>query len=179
MVAEALDRFGDLHAIATCAGVAKRGAGHEFSEEDFDLVIGVNLKGTWLSARSAARAMIASGHGGTVALVGSINSVSASPGISAYSASKGGVLMLGRGLALDWAPHGIRVNVIGPGVVDTPMSARSLAEPARLERLLDRTPLGRPASPEEIASVIAFLTSNASSYMTGAYVPVDGGWLAG
>lgn len=180
MVDEALNRFGDLDSIVTCAGVVRRGAGHELSEEDFDLVIGVNLKGTWLSVRSAARAIIATGHGGTAVMVGSINSISAtSQGISAYCASKGGVLMLGRALALDWARHGIRVNIVGPGVVDTPMSARSLADPGRLERLMERTPLGRPAPPEEIASVIAFLTSQASSFMTGAYVPVDGGWLAG
>jgi NAD(P)-dependent dehydrogenase (short-subunit alcohol dehydrogenase family) len=179
IVDAALERFGDVDILATCAGIAKRGAGHELSEEDFDQVIGVNLKGTWLAARAVARAIIARGHGGSVAMVGSINSISANAGISAYCASKGGVLMLGRALALDWAAYDIRVNVVGPGVVDTPMSARSLADPERLSRLMDRTPLGRPAAPEEIASVIAFLTSDASTFMTGAYVPVDGGWLAG
>jgi NAD(P)-dependent dehydrogenase (short-subunit alcohol dehydrogenase family) len=178
MVEESLRRFGDLDAIVTCAGVEKHGPGHEFSEEDFDLIIDVNLKGTWLSARSAARAMIKAGHGGTMVMIGSINSVRGNPGASAYCASKGGVLMLGRTLALDWAQYGIRVNIVGPGVVDTPMSAKSLADPQRRARMMERTPLGRPAPPEEIASVIAFLTSEASSFMTGAYVPVDGGTLA-
>ena len=178
MVDEAMKRFGDVDSIVTCAGVEKHGAGHEFSEEDFDRIIAVNLKGTWLSARSAARAMIAAGHGGTVVMIGSINSVRGNPGASAYCASKGGVLMLGRTLALDWAPFGIRVNIVGPGVVDTPMSARSLADPQKRARMMEKTPLGRPAPPEEIASVVAFLTSDASSFMTGAYVPVDGGTLA-
>ena len=178
MVSEALDRFGDVNAVVTCAGVEKHGSGHEFSEEDFDQVIAVNLKGTWLSARSAVRAMIRAGHGGTVVMIGSINSIVGNPGASAYCASKGGVLMLGKTLALDWAPHGIRVNIVGPGVVDTPMSARSLADPQKRARMMERTPLGRPAPPGEIASVIAFLTSDASSFMTGAYVPVDGGSLA-
>ena len=178
MVEESLRRFGDLDAIVTCAGIEKHGPGHEFSEEDFDVIIDVNLKGTWLSARSAARAMIKSGHGGTMVMIGSINSVRGNPGASAYCASKGGVLMLGRTLALDWAQYGIRVNIVGPGVVDTPMSAKSLADPQRRARMMERTPLGRPAPPEEIATVIAFLTSDASSFMTGAYVPVDGGTIA-
>jgi NAD(P)-dependent dehydrogenase (short-subunit alcohol dehydrogenase family) len=179
MVEEALRQFGDLNSIVTCAGVEKHGPGHEFSEEDFDWIMDVNLKGTWLSASSAVRAMIRAGHGGTVVMIGSINSVRGNPGASAYCASKGGVLMLGRTLALDWAPFGIRVNIVGPGVVDTPMSAKSLADPQKRSRMMEKTPLGRPASPEEIASVIAFLMSDASSYMTGAYVPVDGGTLAG
>lgn len=178
MVDEAMKQFGDVSSIVTCAGVEKHGFGHEFSEEDFDAIIDVNLKGTWLSARSAVRAMIARGHGGTVVMIGSINSMVGNPGASAYCASKGGVLMLGKTLALDWAPYGIRVNIIGPGVVDTPMSARSLADPQKRAKMMEKTPLGRPAPPEEIASVVAFLTSDASAFMTGAYVPVDGGTLA-
>jgi NAD(P)-dependent dehydrogenase (short-subunit alcohol dehydrogenase family) len=178
MVEEAVRRLGDVDSIVTCAGVEKHGLGHEFSEEDFDWIIGVNLKGTWLSARSAVRAMIAAGHGGTVVMIGSINSIVGSAGASAYCASKGGVLMLGKTLALDWAPFGVRVNIIGPGVTDTPMSARSLADPEKRAKMMEKTPLGRPAPPSEIASVAAFLTSQASSFMTGAYVPVDGGTLA-
>jgi NAD(P)-dependent dehydrogenase (short-subunit alcohol dehydrogenase family) len=178
MVDEAMKQFGDVSSIVTCAGVEKHGFGHEFSEEDFDTIIDVNLKGTWLSARSAVRAMIAKGHGGTVVMIGSINSMVGNPGASAYCASKGGVLMLGKTLALDWAPYGVRVNIIGPGVVDTPMSARSLADPQKRAKMMEKTPLGRPAPPEEIASVVAFLTSDASAFMTGAYVPVDGGTLA-
>lgn len=178
MVEVALKRFGAVNSIVTCAGVEKHGAGHEFSEEDWDRIIDVNLKGTWLSARSAVKAMIAAGKGGTVVMIGSINSVVGNPGASAYCASKGGVLMLGKTLALDWAPFGIRVNIVGPGVVDTPMSAKSLADPEKRARMMEKTPLGRPAPPSEIASVIAFLTSGASSFMTGAYVPVDGGTLA-
>lgn len=178
MVDETLRRFGDVNSVITCAGVEKHGPGHEFAEEDFDWIMSINLKGTWLSARSAVRAMIKAGHGGTVVMIGSINSVVGNPGASAYCASKGGVLMLGRTLALDWAQYGVRVNIVGPGVVDTPMSARSLADPQRRARMMDKTPMGRPAPPEEIATVVAFLASNESSYMTGAYVPVDGGALA-
>jgi NAD(P)-dependent dehydrogenase (short-subunit alcohol dehydrogenase family) len=178
MVAHAVEHHGAVDGIATCAGIEKHGAGHEFAEEDFDRIIDVNLKGTWLCARAAARWMIGAGRGGAMVMIGSINSIVGNPGASAYCASKGGVLMLGRTLALDWAAHGIRVNVVGPGVVDTPMSAASLSIPERRARMMDRTPLGRPASADEIASVVAFLLSDASSFMTGAYVPVDGGALA-
>ena len=178
MVEQTIRRYGGVHSIVTCAGVEKHGPAHEFSEEDFDWIMDVNLKGTWLSARSAVRSMIGAGHGGTVVMIGSINSIVGNPGAFAYCASKGGVLMLGRTLALDWAQYGVRVNIVGPGVVETPMSAHSLSIPERRARMMDRTPLGRPAPPEEIASVIAFLTSEASSFMTGAFVPVDGGSLA-
>jgi NAD(P)-dependent dehydrogenase (short-subunit alcohol dehydrogenase family) len=111
-------------------------------------------------------------------LVGSVNSSVALPGQAAYAASKGGVLLLGRALAVDWAPYGITVNVVGPGVTATAMNAAFLADRAQAEPLLARVPLRRPASAAEIAAVIAFLTSDAAGYMTGAYVPVDGGWLA-
>jgi NAD(P)-dependent dehydrogenase (short-subunit alcohol dehydrogenase family) len=178
MVQQAVKQFGSVDGIATCAGIEMHGSGEDFGEADFDRIIDVNLKGTWLCARAVARNLIATGRHGTVVMIGSINSVVGNPGAAAYCASKGGVLMLGKTLALDWAAHGIRVNIVGPGVVDTPMSARSLAIPERRTRMMDRTPLRRPASPDEIASVVAFLMSDASSYMTGAYVPVDGGALA-
>lgn len=86
--------------------------------------------------------------------------------------------MLGRSLAVDLAPLGIRVNVVGPGVTDTPMSAASLADIDKSAMLMERIPLGRAADPVEIARVVSFLTSDAASYITGAFVPVDGGWLA-
>ena len=103
------------------------------------------------------------GHGGSIVLIGSLNSQIALPSFAAYVSSKGGVLMLGKGLALDFAAHDIRVNVIGPGVVNTPMSANSIADPARGAFLMSKTPLGRPGEPEEIAEVAAFLTSDATS----------------
>jgi 2-deoxy-D-gluconate 3-dehydrogenase len=88
------------------------------------------------------------------------------------------VLLLGRALALEWAPQGINVDVVGPGVTATAMNAAFLADPTQREPLLARIPLHRPATPAEIAAMVAFLASDAAGYMTGAYVPVDGGWLA-
>jgi NAD(P)-dependent dehydrogenase (short-subunit alcohol dehydrogenase family) len=151
----------------------------QLTDDVWRRVIDVNLSGTFWCARAAGRAMIASDNGGQIVLIGSINSRIALPGQAAYCSSKGGVAMLGAALAVDWAARGITVNTVGPGVVDTPMSAKSLADPAGRAMLMSRTPLGRPAAPEEIAAVVAFLTSPEASYITGAYIPVDGGWLAG
>ena len=178
MVAAALDRFGDLHAAVTCAGIERGGDSLGFDAATFRRVVDVNLPGSVLTAREAARAMTRRGHGGTIVLIGSINSKVVLPGTAAYASSKGGVLLLGQALAVDFARHGIRVNVVGPGVTDTPMSADSLANPERRAMLMARTPLNRPADPDEIAKAVAFLTSDESSFMTGAFIPVDGGWLA-
>ncbi len=179
MVETTVTRYGTVDVLVTCAGIERMAPAHEFDESLFDAVLAVNLKGTFLSAQAAGRAMINSGRGGWIVLIGSINSTIALKGQAAYCASKGGVLMLGRALAVDWALYGIHVNIVGPAVTDTPMTAPSLARPERRAMLMAKTPMGRPAEPAEIASVIAFLTSPAASYMTGAYVPVDGGWLAG
>ncbi len=179
MAEAALDAFRDLDAVVTCAGIEINGDSLHFDAATFRRVMDVNVTGSFLTAQRATRVMRSLGHGGSIVLVGSLNSQAALGGAAAYCASKGAVLMLGRALAVDWAPLGVRVNIIGPGVTDTPMSAASLASPQRSARLLSRVPLARAAAPEEIARVAAFLTSEESSYMTGAFVPVDGGWLAG
>jgi NAD(P)-dependent dehydrogenase (short-subunit alcohol dehydrogenase family) len=178
VAAEAIERHGRLDVAVACAGIQRTAPAHELTLDDFEQVLGVNLTGVFLTCQAAARALIAGGHGGKLVLVGSVNSQVALPGQAAYAASKGGVLLLGRALAVDWAPHGINVNTVGPGVTATAMNAAFLADPAQFKPLLARIPLHRPATPAEIAAVIAFLTSDEAGYMTGAYVPVDGGWLA-
>jgi NAD(P)-dependent dehydrogenase (short-subunit alcohol dehydrogenase family) len=177
MVRTAVEFGGGLDAVVACAGIEAGASALDLDAATFRRVVDVNLTGSFLTARRAARAML--GRGGSIVLIGSINSQMALPGGAAYAGSKGGVLMLGRALAVDLAEHGIRVNVIGPGVTDTPMSADSLADPDRRARFLGRIPLGRAADPREIARAAAFLTSDEASYITGAFLPVDGGWLAG
>jgi NAD(P)-dependent dehydrogenase (short-subunit alcohol dehydrogenase family) len=178
VVAAAVERYGRLDVAVACAGIQVGAPVHELELEAFQRVLDVNLTGVFLTCRAAARAMVTAGHGGKLVLIGSVNSSVALPGQAAYAASKGGVLLLGRALAVDLAPYGINVNVVGPGVTATAMNAAFLADPAQSEPLLRRIPWRRAASPDEIAEVIAFLASDAASYMTGAYVPVDGGWLA-
>lgn len=179
MVRAAVERFGGLDTAVTCAGVEIGGDSIDFDVATFRRIVDVNLTGSFLTAQRAAQAMVDQGNGGAIVLIGSINSKVVLPGTAAYASSKGGVLLLGQALAVDYARHGIRVNTVGPGVTDTPMSADSLANPPRRAKLMARTPLGRPAHPREIAEVVAFLTSDGASFMTGAFVPVDGGWLAG
>lgn len=178
VVRETVDRFGGLDAVVTCAGVELGAPGLDLELDTLRKVLDVNLIGSFITSQTAARVMRDGEKGGSIVLIGSINSHMAFPGSAAYSTSKGGVLMLGRALAVDLAPLGIRVNVIGPGVTNTPMSGASLADPERRAALMNRIPLGRPAEPEEIAEVAAFLTSESASYVTGAFIPVDGGWLA-
>jgi NAD(P)-dependent dehydrogenase (short-subunit alcohol dehydrogenase family) len=179
MVAATLERFGRVDALVNCAGIERGAPAHELTDEDWADSLAVNLSGSFWTARAVARSMIEQGDGGRIVLIGSINSQMALPGAAAYCASKGGVLMLGKSLAIEWAQYDITVNVVGPGVTDTPMSADSLADSARRAQLLGRVPLGRPADPAETADVVVYLTSRGASYVTGAFVPVDGGWLAG
>jgi len=176
MVDTAISEFGRLDAVITCAGIEVAVPALELDVDTFRRVLDVNLVGSFLTARLAALHMV--DRGGSIVLIGSLMSQQALAGSAAYSASKGGVLMLGRALAVDLARHRIRVNVIGPGVADTPMSAASLADAEQRRKLMSRIPLGRPAAPEEIAAVAAFLTSDEASYVTGVFLPVDGGWLA-
>jgi NAD(P)-dependent dehydrogenase (short-subunit alcohol dehydrogenase family) len=178
MVAAAVDAFGQVDVLVAAAGIERAAPAEDLDDATWLSTMAVNLSGVFWCARAAARAML-SGGGGRMVLIGSINSQMAMPGQAAYCASKGGVLMLGRALAVDWGQRGIAVNVVGPGVVDTPMSARSLADPQRRAALMGRTPLGRPAQAAEVAAVVEFLTSPRAGFVTGAYVPVDGGWLAG
>lgn len=179
MVATAIDEFGRVDALVTCAGIELGAPAQDLDDDTWLKVMAVNLSGTFWCTRAAARPMIEQGDGGRIALLGSINSQIALAGQAAYCASKGGVLMLGKALAVDWARHGITVNTVGPGVTDTPMSARSLADPERRAMLLDRIPMGRAADPDDIAALVEFLTSDDAGYLTGAYIPVDGGWLGG
>lgn len=169
---------GRVDVAVACAGIEQHGTGHDLDLAVYQRIQDVNVLGSLHLARSAARRMVHGGRGGRIVLIGSINSKVSLPGQVAYATSKGAVLMLGRALAVDFAPDAITVNVVGPGITDTPMSAVSLADPERSRRILERVPLGRAADPSEIAAAVTFLASPAASYVTGAYLPVDGGWLA-
>ena len=175
MVVAAIERFGDLHHVVACAGMELHGHSLDFDVGDFRRTVDVNLTGCFLTAQRTARAMVAAGHGGSIVLIGSINSKIALPAFAAYVSSKGGVLMLAKGLALDFAAHDIRVNVIGPGVINTPMSANSIADPERRAFLMSKTPLGRPGQPEEIAETVLFACSDGASYLTADTIFVTGG----
>lgn len=178
LVDEAVARFGRLDCMVANAAVQAEIPFLDLTEEEFDRVIRVNLKGAFLCGQAAARAMVRAGTRGTIIHMSSVNAVVAHPVLVHYAASKGGIAMLTKGMAVALAPHGIRVNAIGPGTVNTPINANFFSMPGMIERFLLRTPLGRIAEAEEIASVAVFLASDESSYVTGTTIYADGGRLA-
>ncbi|GFR49597.1 hypothetical protein Agub_g11666, partial [Astrephomene gubernaculifera] len=183
-VAAAVAEWGKLDIMVANAGIVKAAPFLEMIEQDFDDVLAVNLKGVFLSCQAAARQMVSQREsqpgwsGGAIVTMSSVNAVMAIPTISGYNASKGGVNGLTRSMALALAPYGIRVNGVGPGSIATDVLSSVAADPAARQRLLSRTPLGRIGGPEEVGEVVAFLASEAGSYMTGQVVYVDGGRLA-
>lgn len=168
---------GPVAALVNNAGIARPGDFLTYSLDDFDAVIGLNLRSVFAATQRAAKGMIAAGIKGAVVNMSSINAVVAIPAIPAYCASKGGVQQLTKASALALAPHGIRVNAVGPGSIDTEMMAGVNASPEALARVLSRTPIGRVGSAREIGDVVAFLCSGKASYVTGETIYVDGGRL--
>jgi gluconate 5-dehydrogenase len=174
----AIKKFGRIDGVVNCAGIEENFIdAREMSLEIFEQTMNTNVTGSFLIARAAGRLMVPQGSG-SIVLIGSILSAVGYGGNAAYTASKGAVLQLGKALAVDWSKYGVRVNVIGPGPVATPMSAESLQDPVKSAWMKERIPIGRPANPNEIAKACAFLLSDEASFVTGAFIPVDGGWLA-
>jgi glucose 1-dehydrogenase len=179
LVAAVVERFGAVDILVNNAGIALGGDFLEVSEADFDRVLGVNLKGSFLMLQACARHMVKqAGAGrkpGAIVNMSSVNDTLAIPGIVSYCISKGGVSQLTRATSIALAPHGIRVNAIGPGSISTDMMKGVLADRAALNRALSRTPMGRVGEPSEVASIAAFLASDDASYVTGETIYVDGG----
>ncbi|MFZ5915925.1 MAG: SDR family NAD(P)-dependent oxidoreductase [Chloroflexota bacterium] len=176
MLAAILERFGRLDILVNNAGVFTTAPQTGLSEADWDAVFDLNLKGLWLCTQAAARQMIAQGQGGCIVNLASINGVHPGYGGTAhYDASKGGVIAYTRSLAAELAPHGIRVNAIGPGLTDAPALRAQAPELVRMVQ--ERTPLKRLGQPEEMARVVLFLVSPLSSWVTGQTIFVDGGYL--
>jgi NAD(P)-dependent dehydrogenase (short-subunit alcohol dehydrogenase family) len=180
VVAEATSAFGHLDAAANCAGVgAGHATTHEYPVDVWDRIVAVNLRGTWLSMRAEVEAMLAAGTGGAIVNVASTLGLRGSPFGSPYSASKHGVLGLTRTAAIEYAPHGIRVNAVCPGAIDTPMMDETFARfPGFREALTGFVPMGRMGAAGEVAAAIVWLCSDAASFVTGEALTVEGGLLA-
>ena len=182
LVTDAIKRHGRIDILVNNAGVVAAGTILDTTEETWDYLIDVNLKGVFLCCKYVIPHMQKQG-GGVIVNVGSINSLMAMENEAAYDASKGGVLMLTKAIALDFAKSNIRANCICPGAVETAMLKTSLdaaSDPNKArEWTIQRHPAHRMGTPEEIAEVAVFLASDSASFMTGAAIPVDGGILAG
>lgn len=171
--------LGRLDVFVANAGIGRGGVLTEMLEQDWDDVMAVNLKGVFLSCQAAARRMVEQGQGGKIIVMSSVLSERATPGLSAYAAAKAGIRMATRVWALELAPHGIRINAIGPGLIDTPLVA-PLLEMSRLATGRDNNaPLGRAGTPRDVANCALFLATDESDYMTGGIIYPDGGLLSG
>jgi len=177
-VQAAVDAFGRIDILFNNAGTNIRKNVVDMPDEDWHTIMDTNVKGAFLVARAVARQMVRQGSG-TIINMSSMSAASAEPTKAVYAASKGAIALFTKGLALELAPHGIRVNAIAPGYMLTSLVKGGLeADPERKKRVLARIPLGRLGEPEEIGGALVFLASEAARYITGATITIDGGWTA-
>lgn len=177
MVRETVREFGQLDIFVANAGIGRAAPFLELSQEDWDAVVHTNLTGVFLSSQAAARRMVEQGHGGRILTMASVAAELPAPRMAPYSASKAAVRMLTKVMAYELAPHRITVNAIGPGVIDTPLTAPLIDAIRASER--DAAPLGRVGEPRDVADLALFLASDEAEYITGGIVFVDGGLAVG
>jgi NAD(P)-dependent dehydrogenase (short-subunit alcohol dehydrogenase family) len=184
-VAAAVELHGRLDVVVTAAGISGRrygdGPAHACTEEAWDRTLEGNLKSVFLTCKYAIPYLIDAGGGSIVNISSVVGIVGGDEDFAthAYGASKGGVVALTKGIAVYYGPRGVRCNVICPGVIDTPMAFRSVGDPRIRARLRDLHPLtGEPGLPEDVAAAVLYLAGPDSSFVTGAVLPVDGGWTA-
>jgi 2-deoxy-D-gluconate 3-dehydrogenase len=178
LVAEAVDVLGRVDILINNAGMIRRADAVDFSEADWDAVMDLNLKAAFFLSQAFARNRIAAGEPGKIVNIASMLSFQGGIRVPSYTASKSGILGLTRLMANEWARHRIGVNAIAPGYMVTDNTSALRADPARHAEITARIPAGRWGEPADLAGAVVFLSSNASDYVQGATLPVDGGWLA-
>lgn len=177
LTSKLLQRWDSLDILVNSAGRAIRGTALDYKEEDWATIIGVNLTGTFFCCQAAGRQMAAQRRG-KIINIASIGGFIAYPGSIAYLASKGGVVQLTKGFAVELAPYNVQVNAIAPSLFDTPMVVSTRSDAESLKYFMDRTPAGRKGHPEEIIGAAIFLAADCSSMVTGHTLAVDGGYLS-
>lgn len=176
-IAEVFERFGQADILINNAGLERRADFWDVAEQDYDRVLNVNLKGVFFMTQAVVRRWIAAGMPGKIINISSVHEELPFPHFAAYCASKGGLKMLTRNLAVELAPHRITINNIAPGAIETPINKSLMDDPAKLGPLLENIPLKRLGTPEDVAGVAAFLASSDADYITGTTLLVDGGLL--
>jgi 3-oxoacyl-[acyl-carrier protein] reductase len=177
-VAEAENRLGDLEGLVACAGISQNTSVIEMTDTEWDRVVAVNQRGIFAVSREVGRRMV-DRRRGSIVLIGSTDSVGGHPNHAAYAATKHAVAGFAKSAAIEWGRAGVRINVVAPGGVDTPLVRRVYDDVAIARRLTYNVPLGRLSRPEEQANPCMFLLSDAASYVTGATLCVDGGLTTG
>jgi 2-deoxy-D-gluconate 3-dehydrogenase len=178
IVDEAARVFGRLDILVNNAGIIRREDAIDFSEKNWDDVMSINVKTVFFLSQAAARRFISQGSGGKIVNIASMLSFQGGIRVPSYTASKSGVMGITRLMANEWARHGIGVNAIAPGYMSTNNTADLRADPKRSSEILGRIPAGRWGLPEDLKGAVVFLASEASDYVTGCTLAVDGGWLA-
>ena len=180
MIQAAVKEWGKLDILVNNAGIAEFVPFMEMTEAEWDKTIDINLKGYFLCAQAAAKEMAKQKSGAIVNIASvAMGQIGVGfPNLAHYCASKGGIVGMSEAMAIELAPYNIRVNVVSPGVIDTPMIDPVRQDKASMDGIMGRVPLHRVGKPEEVANAVVFLASDDSSYMTGSVVVVDGGWLA-
>ncbi|MEX2650087.1 MAG: glucose 1-dehydrogenase [Alphaproteobacteria bacterium] len=180
LVAETVNRYGSLDVMVVDHGIGVAEKAEDITDAELDRMLAINLRGVIVCAQEAGRQMIKQGRGGSIILVSSTSSWLGFPGLTSYAAAKGGVDGFARNMALEWGPHNIRVNTINPGYMTHHMRGAEVRhdDPDEMRVIRERTPLQRKGRPEELVGPVVFLASEASSFVTGHTMPVDGGWCA-
>jgi glucose 1-dehydrogenase len=175
LVTQSAEALGGLDVLVNNAGIERRAAFWDVSESDFDAVLNVNLKGVFFATQAFVQLCRAAERPGKIVNISSVHEELAFPNFAAYCASKGGVRMLTRTLAVELGPLGITINSIAPGAIETPINTTLLSDPVKLQSLVRQIPLSRLGKPADIAGLAVFLASDESSYITGTTYLVDGG----
>jgi glucose 1-dehydrogenase len=177
MITQGVQHFGKLDILVNNAGIEKNASFWDVTEADYDTVVNVNLKGVFFATQAIVQHLMATKRTGKIINISSVHEELPFPHFTSYCASKGGVKMMMRNLAIELGPLGITINNVAPGAIETPINTKLLNDPKELAALLKNIPLGRLGQPQDVASVVAFLASSDADYITGTTMFTDGGLL--